>query len=82
MTLNTEAINELADHIEQCEQVEFHDRKRGMRGPTFTMAQIQYDCGAPACLIGHNAVLHGRGCADLVGDLDLAADLAADLGSL
>ena len=75
MELNTEAINELADRIEQCEQVEFRDRKRGMVGPAFTMSQIQYDCGAPACLMGHNAVLHGRSCADLVGDLDIAADL-------
>ena len=76
--LDTEAINELADHIEQCEQVEVHDHKRGRVGPAFTMVQIEYDCGAPACLMGHNAELHGRDWAELIGDL--THDIAEDLG--
>ena len=74
MQLNTEAINELTDHLEQCAEVEVNDHRWGMLGPAFNMAQIQYHCGAPACLLGHNAILHGRDCAGLVGDLGLAED--------
>ena len=55
--------------------MEFCDRERGMVKPAFTMSQIQYDCGAPACLMALNAVLQGRDCADLFESRDVADDL-------
>ena len=75
MTLNTEAINQLADRIEQCEQVEMSDHKPGRVGPAFTMRKVAYVCGAPACLMGHNAAMHGRNSTSVFGNLEIAADL-------
>ena len=79
MKLNIEAINELADRIEQCEEVESYAHTRGRVGPAFTMAQIQYNCGAPACLMGHNAVLHGVSCGDFIENNENVG-IAVDLG--
>ena len=59
MTLNTKAIDRLADLIEQCESVEFQDHEQGM-GLSFTMLDLSYPCGTPACLLGHHNTLQGR----------------------
>ena len=52
MKLQTETINALADRIERCDEVETKAHKPGM-GPAFTMLRSSYDCGSPACLLGH-----------------------------
>ena len=59
MKLNTENINQLADHIEQCKEVTREDHRHSM-GPSFTMRNTIYSCGAPACMLGHNQALHKR----------------------
>ena len=56
---NITKINRLADLIEECDEVEFHDHKSEM-GPSFTMLDTYYACGSPACLVGHNNEMHGR----------------------
>ena len=83
MTLKTEAINALADRIEACEEVEFSKAKPGMN-PAFNMSAVRYPCGAPACMIGHNDAMHGRGdsrSTDIVfaGDLGITDDQADEL---
>ena len=75
MELNTEVINKLADRIEKCEQVDPPDHEWGRVGPAFTMRQISYRCGSPACIIGHNAALHGRNVPPLITNLEVVADL-------
>ena len=75
MKLQTETINRLADRIEACEEVEFYDATPGM-GPAFNMSSVVYECGAPACLIGHSDAMHGRS----YGDRGRNANLAVDLG--
>ena len=75
MKLNIEVINQLADVIEQCEEVEQRLHKWGMVGPAFNMQKAHYRCGAPACLIGHNASMHGRTRTALFGNLEIADDL-------
>ena len=74
MKPNVEAINELADRIEKCEQVEVTDHEPGRAGSAFTMSQIKYWCGSPACIMGHNTILRGRAYKD-ASDLQFADDL-------
>ena len=69
MELQAEKINRLADIIENCEEVGFRDRREGDTEPSFTMFEISYPCGAPACLLGHHNVLEGRDPHDGTADM-------------
>ena len=73
MKRNIERINQLADRIEECEEVDEMDHQRSM-GPSFTMSDVAYPCGSPACIMGHAK--------DMLGVLARASDelLAKDLG--
>ena len=75
MRLQVEKINNLADIIGNCEEVEFQDRKEGDTEPSFSMLDISYPCGSPACLLGHHNVTEGRHAHD-----GSVARLALDLG--
>lgn len=59
MKLQTETIKGLADRIEACDEVTM-DEHQPYVGPAFTMRYAVYPCGAPACLLGHNQIMHGR----------------------
>ena len=56
MTLNTEVITMLADRIEQCREVPFDEYTSDM-DRAFTMCRSSYECGAPACIMGHVAAM-------------------------
>lgn len=79
MKLNIEKINCLADRIEQCVDVEpgAHSSLvyNGFKVRGFTMHQVHYPCGAPACLMGHNAAMHGRTGPCYLERNDIAKDL-------
>ena len=57
MTLQTERINQLADRIEQCKEVEIDAHTSDM-GPAFSMYSSKYKCGSPACIQGHWCAMH------------------------
>ena len=58
MKRQADVINQLANRIEQCDEVRMKAHKRGM-GPAFTMLQASYSCGSPACILGHaHGMLH------------------------
>ena len=77
MKLQTERINQLADRIEQCKEVELGDYKPAM-GLAFTMHSSKYSCGSPACILGHwNAIRDSTTTAMTRFDY---ASLASDLG--
>ena len=83
MELNIEAINELADRIEACSQVAHYAHEPEM-GNSFSMMADTYECGAPACLMGHNQELHNRNAANgstrnMANDLGITRDQAIDL---
>ena len=59
MKRNIEKINQLADRIEKCEEVEDHNYVQGM-GPSFTMSEVAYPCGSPACIMGHAQAMRHR----------------------
>ena len=59
MKRNIEKINQLADRIEKCEDVEDWNHKPEL-GPSFTMSDEQYECGAPACIMGHFFAMEGH----------------------
>ena len=59
MKRNIERINQLADRIEACDEVEIDAHKAAM-GPSFTMSAGNYLCGSAACFVGHNQEMHGR----------------------
>ena len=75
MQRNITKLNRLADRVEACPDVTIDDHEPNS-GPAFTMARVQYECGAPGCIVGHNAAMHGRTSAAL----DTTATLADDLG--
>ena len=77
MKRNTELINQLADRIEKCKEVELNAHKSDM-GPSFTMFAGNYPCGAAACIVGHNQDMHGR--AVIRFNAATLSTLAADLG--
>ena len=59
MNRNEEKIRRLADLVEACQDVTTDDHEPNS-GPAFSMAQTWYECGSPACLLGHNHAMHGR----------------------
>ena len=59
MKLQTETINQLADRIEQCEEVNM-GAHQPLMGLAFSMEYNRYKCGAPACLLGHQSAMYGR----------------------
>ena len=59
MKRNIERINQLADRIEECEEVHLRHHGPDM-GPSFTMNNISYACGSPACIMGHAQAMHCR----------------------
>ena len=60
MELQVEKINLLADIIENCKEVLLQDHEPGNDRRSFSMESAWYECGAPACLLGHNHAMHGR----------------------
>ncbi len=59
MKRDVKKINQLADRIEQCNDVDLHVHQPSM-GLSFAMKSTSYDCGSPACLMGHfNAINNG-----------------------
>ena len=77
MKLQTERINQLADRIEQCKEVEIDAHTSDM-GPAFSMCSSKYSCGSPACILGHwNAIRDSTTTAMTRFDY---ASLASDLG--
>ena len=75
MKLQVEKINRLADIVEACQDVTIDDHEP-VSGLSFTMERENYACGAPGCILGHNAAAHGR---SLLGWTAMA-DIAIDLG--
>ena len=63
MKRNIEKINQLADRIEKCEEVETDMHKKNM-GPSFTMRNDIYECGSPACIEGHQQAMSRWGYMD------------------
>lgn len=84
MKRNIEKINQLADRIEKCEEVEDHNHAQGM-GPSFTMSDVTYACGSPACILGHAKAMHGNfaGCYtdSLAKDLGISVGRAGELSA-
>ena len=88
MKLQTETIKQLADRIEQCEEVGPGDYTPSM-GLAFTMRYATYACGAPACILGHNHAMHGRtkkginyySCIPFANDLGITKDQAVELSA-
>ena len=72
MKRNIEKINQLADRIEECEEVEISEHTMDME-LSFSMNFHSYSCGYPACIAGHLEVMQGR-------KYGTSLDVARDLG--
>ena len=83
--LQTETINRLADRIEQCRDVDIDDHEPD-DGRAFTMRSETYNCGSPACILGHQRDMAGKGkqsesmeWAGFAADLGITHEQARDL---
>ena len=79
--MNTDRINELADHIENLE----HTLRVDVRGDTdqFNMDRLNFICGSPACIAGHAVAKYGHEI-DYVNGMDImtSAAVVLDISSI
>ena len=62
--LNKKKILELADRIGKCEDIDLYEKSQGKEEESpsntcFTMEDTYYQCGAPACMVGHLLEMEG-----------------------